>query len=45
LYENKNYIGKIVDSEDEVREVEVTCMEESRKIEGKFKWPIVEDKI
>lgn len=45
LYDNKTYIGKIVDIDGRDNEVEVTCMEKCGKIEGRFKWPRNEDKI
>ena len=45
LYEKKHYIGQIIDCDDEDNEVEVRCMEKCGKVEGRFKWPRVEDKI
>ena len=43
LYEQKHYIGQILDCDDEDNEVK--CMEKCGNVEGRFKWPRVEYKI
>ena len=43
VYEKKNYIGQIMNCDDEDNEVEVKCMEKCGKVDGRFKWPRTED--
>ena len=45
VYDNKNYIGKVIALDDDDNEIEVTCMEECGKTEGRYRWPRNKDTI
>ena len=45
VYEKKCYVGQVTDIDTDDDEVEVKCMEECSKVEGRYRWPRKEDKI
>lgn len=45
VYNGDRYIGQITDLDEEDNEVEVNCMEECGKVQGRYKWPRNADKI
>lgn len=45
VYDKRCYIGQVRDIDEDDDDVEVNCMEECNKVEGRYKWPRKEDKI